>query len=80
MRREIDRFTCKSEDGETFIVVVTQDILTFRDQATGKVEEVPGGMRRFKLSDGSDITRVDNKPDAFKIIQSGQIITRSDIA
>ncbi|MEP1581924.1 MAG: hypothetical protein ABJK18_05210 [Marinobacter sp.] len=80
MRREIDRFTCKTDEGEKFTVVVTEDVLTFRDKSTGVGEQIPGGKRQLRLSNGLCLTRISDKPDTFEIIQSGKIIVRSDIA
>jgi len=78
MWREIERFTCKSDSGETYVVVATEDVLTFDNQSTGIAEKLLGGRRRFALVNGLSVTRFEGKLDTFKIDQTREIITRSD--
>jgi hypothetical protein len=74
MRREIDRFTCRGEDGEEFTVVIWQKFTKFRP-LSGPPQEV-AGIKDATLSDGRHVNFRHGNPETFQILDTDQIITR----
>ena len=71
MERETGRFRAVSDDGEGFIVIECQRIIETRT-FTGTL--ITKGLKRFRLSDGSSVNRLD--PETFQIVQTQQIIRK----
>ena len=74
MRREIDRFPCRSEDGDEFTVVIWQKLSTFRP-LSGPPQEV-AGIKDATLSDGRHVNFKSGEIDTFQILDTDQIIKR----
>ena len=64
MDREVDRFECIDDDGNSYTVIEYQEFLS---------GGIPG-MKRLELDDGSAVTTVDDK--TFKIIDVAATVIR----
>jgi hypothetical protein len=72
LEQEIRRFRAKTDDGKVFVVVEYQESTEF--------QPIGGARRRIptttslRLSDGRDVTYVQDDPEAFKIVDTDEII------
>ena len=72
MEQEIRRFYAKSDDGRVFIVVEYQEFTEFQP-ISGARQRIPT-TTSLRLSDGRDVTYVQDDPEAFKILDTDEII------
>ena len=72
MEQEIRRFHAKSDDGKVFVVVEYQEFTKFQpiSGARGRIPTTTS----LRLSDGRDVTYVQDDPEAFKIVDTDEII------
>ena len=72
LEQEIRRFHAKSDDGKVFVVVEYQESTEFQP-ISGARRRIPT-TTSLRLSDGRDVTYVQDDPEAFKIVDTDEII------
>lgn len=74
MRKEVNRYRCRGEDGSEYTVIERQTFTNFRPMS-GPSQNV-GGALDWILSDGRDVNFVDD--DTFQILDTDEVIRKID--
>ena len=67
----IGRYSCVDDDGNQYVVIETQDIIT--SQTLGGTSEMPG-MKSLSLTDGSPVNFIND--NTFKVVRIDTIIRK----
>lgn len=70
--KEIERFNAKSDDGQIFTVIISQEYIVTRS-LQGRSQELPG-LKVAMTSDGSYLNFIDE--NKFEIVETGTVISK----